>query len=154
MLADKSDQNNGQFPVEKSDHAFGKYVVSWSLDYGSVVSEEVLPAALNDTFCKSLSIVDGQSYTFNIRPVDIEKSTYIESQKVLIDGSQPDTSFVCLNNKTTKDSCVVSITYQSPLHLQFDARDSHSGISKCVWTLGITKATNDTLLEATIANGT
>ena len=145
LITGTYDQISGELPVSGTPNVHGivKYMISWKLNYGHFTSEIVVPHFLNQTFCKQLPIVDGEKYTFNVRPVDIVNNTFQESRTVFIDSSPPFLNELCVRNTKQDVQCKSLISDMDPLLLGVRSLDYHSGIAKLHWFFGKRGARNE-----------
>ena len=138
LITGTYEQIDGKLPVSGTPNVHGivKFMVSWKLNNGPFSPETEMPDIMNQTFCKSLLLVDGYMYTFKIRPIDIVGNTQSDGRRVSFDSSRPSVRNLCLRNETTSNSCSSFITNQKPLLLEFEAGDSHSGVKRLRWSFG------------------
>lgn len=143
------EQIDGELPVSGTPNVHGivKYLVSLSLNDGPVIHENETSNLLNQTFCKSLSIKDGETYIFSIRPVDIVGNTYFESQTLFIDQSVPQIANIWLEKDGYDKLFVHDSTDLSNMQMTFDAFDQHSGLLKIHWRFGIADTSTELISE-------
>jgi len=143
------EQTSGELPVSGTPNVHGivKYMVSWKLNDGSFSSEIEVPDFLNQTFCRLLPVIDGETYTFNIRPVDIVGNTYNESRTLFIDESVPQITDIWLEKDGFEQLFVHSSTDLSRMQMTFDAVDAHSGLLKIHWRFGIADTSTELISE-------
>jgi len=91
LITGSYEQISGELPVSGTPYVHGivKYMVSWKLNDRPFSPEIEVPNFLNQTLCKQLPVIDGETYVFNVRPVDIVGNTYNESRTLFIDQSVP-----------------------------------------------------------------
>ncbi|KAH3799514.1 hypothetical protein DPMN_153124 [Dreissena polymorpha] len=133
------EQTTGLLPVGGTPNVHGiiQYFVSWKLNNGAFTEEQLVPNFLNQRFCTNLNVADGQTYTFNIRPVDIVDNTFNESTTVYIDRSPPHINNIWLKKDGYEMLYVHNSTDLSKMQMTFDALDSHSGLKNIKWEFGI-----------------
>ncbi|KAH3802479.1 hypothetical protein DPMN_156157 [Dreissena polymorpha] len=133
------EQTTGLLPVGGTPNVHGivQYFVSWKLNNGAFSVEQLVPDFLNQRFCTNLSVADGQTYTFNIRPVDIVDNTFNESRTVYIDRSPPLINNIWLKKDGYEMLYVHNSTDLSKMQMTFDALDPHSGLYNIKWEFGI-----------------
>ncbi|KAH3795435.1 hypothetical protein DPMN_148985 [Dreissena polymorpha] len=122
-------------------HGIIKYYVSWKLNNYSFTTERLIPNFKYQSFCTKLNVTDGQTYTFNIRSVDIVNNTYTESRSLHIDRSPP-----FIFNMTLKKGSAVFVhnsTDLSKMQMTFDALDLHSGLRTIKWVFGLVDASTE-----------
>lgn len=142
FITGNMEQITGPLPIYGTPNVNGiiQYRISWNRNNGPITSETQVPNFLNQSFCEVFKTSDGDTYSFNIRSIDIADNTYSENITVRIDASAPSIN----NNWPMKDvndgfkllyvqdSSNLSIT-----RLDFEALDPHSGINTIEWSLGI-----------------
>ncbi|XP_052220285.1 uncharacterized protein LOC127837360 isoform X3 [Dreissena polymorpha] len=133
------EQTTGLLPVGGTPNVHGiiQYFVSWKLNNGAFTEEQLVPNVLNQRFCTNLNVADGQTYTFNIRPVDIVDNTFNESRTVYIDRSPPHINNIWLKKDGYEMLYVHNSTDLSKMQMTFDALDPHSGLQNIKWEFGI-----------------
>ncbi|KAH3774605.1 hypothetical protein DPMN_175987 [Dreissena polymorpha] len=133
------EQTTGLLPVGGTPNVHGiiEYYVSWKLNNGAFTVEQLVPNFLNQRFCTNLNIADGQTYTFNIRAVDIVDNSFNESRTVYIDRSPPHINNIWLKKDGYEMLYVHNSTDLSKMQMTFDALDPHSGLHKIKWEFGI-----------------
>jgi len=139
LITGTYEQISGELPVSGTPNVHGivKYMVSWKLNDGLFSPEIEVPDFLEQTFCKLLPLNDGETYVFNVRPVDIVGNTYNESRTVFIDQSAPQITEIWLQKDGYEQLFVHDSTDLSKMQMTFDAFDPHSGILKIQWRFGI-----------------
>ena len=139
LVTGKYDQIDGLLPVSGTPNVHGivQYKTSWSLNHGIFTSEIDVPDFLNQTICKRLPIQDGETYTFNVRAVDIVGNTLNESRTVFIDRSVPQIVDMWLQKDGYEQLFVHDRSDLSKMQMTFDAFDPHSGLLKIHWKFGI-----------------
>ncbi|KAH3708862.1 hypothetical protein DPMN_068321 [Dreissena polymorpha] len=146
------EQSTGLLPVSGTPNVHGitKYFVSWRLNNGHDYPEKLVQDFQNQSLCTHLNISDGQTYTFNIRPVDIVNNTYNESRTVYIDRSHPHINNIWLKKDGYETLYVHNSTDLSKMQMTFDALDPHSGLHTINWVFGIAD-TSTVLLQEHLA---
>ncbi|XP_053381647.1 uncharacterized protein LOC123555884 isoform X2 [Mercenaria mercenaria] len=136
------EQENGQLPVSGTHNLFGitSFNFSWSLNGKSFSPEIVVPDFLNQTYCHRLSMSDGQTYTVNIKAIDILNNTFLENRTVHIDRTVPHINNIGLEKRDEKRLFVHDDTDLSQMRLIFDALDPHSGLLNIQWKFGTSDA--------------
>ena len=152
LITETYEQINGELPVTGTPNVYGivKYMVSWRMHDGSFTPEIEVPHFLNQTFCESLPLQDGETYTFKVRPVDIIGNTYSDSRTVFIDSSPPVVEELCIQSKQTRTRCD-NVT-KDTLTLNCTSLDLHSGLLRVQWLFAMHSATNDSR-EIEISSG-
>jgi len=154
LITGTYEQISGELPVNGTLNVHGvvKYMVSWKSNDDLFTPELEVPNFLNQNFCKLLSVKDGETYTFNVRPVDIVGNTYNDSRTVFIDSSPPFVEELCIQNKPETTRCGILAKDTDPLVFNCTSMDYHSGILKMQWLFGMHGATTDKK-EVVISNG-
>ena len=149
LIDEAYEQTSGELPVSGTPNVHGivKYMISWKLNDGSFSPEIEVPDFLNQTFCQMLPVIDGESYTFNIRPVDIVGNTYNESRTLFIDESVPQITDIWLEKDGFEQLFVHDSTDLSKMQMTFDAFDPHSGLLKMHWKFGIADTSTELISE-------
>ncbi|XP_052788827.1 uncharacterized protein LOC128223594 [Mya arenaria] len=139
------EQITGEIPVSGTSNVYGiiAYNVSWSPNHGSFSVENPVPTFTNQSFCKDLNVKDGDTYTLNVKAIDIVGNTLSDNQTVFIDRSAPHLNNIWLKKDGYEMLFVHNSTDLSKMKMTFNALDPHSGLSKIHWTLGIA----DTMAE-------
>jgi len=152
LITGTYEQISGELPVSGTPNVYGivKYTISWKLNDGHFTTDIEVPDFPNQTFCKQLSIKDGEEYTFNVRPIDIVGNTFQESRTVFIDSSPPFLNELCVRNTKQERLCKSLISAMDPMLLNFESLDYHSGVAKLHWFFGMRVARN--ALETTEIN--
>jgi len=149
LITGTYEQITGELPVSGTPNVHGivKYMVSWKLNDGLFSPENEVPNLFNQTFCKLLPVKDGDTYVFNVRPVDIVGNTYNESRTLFIDQSVPQITEIWLEKDGYEQLYVHDSTDLSKLQMTFDAFDPHSGILKIHWRFGIADTSTELISE-------
>jgi len=145
LITGTYEQISGELPVSGTPNVYGivKYFVSWKLNDGPFTSEVEVSNFLNQTFCKSIPVEDGETYIFNVRPVDIIGNTYKESRTVFIDTSPPVFNELSIWNRDEPQNGIHLIKDSEPLNAQIESYDNHSGILSVKWIFGKLRAANE-----------
>jgi len=149
LITGTYEQISGELPVSGIPNVHGiiKYMVSWKLNDGPFLPENEVPDFLNQTFCKHLPVKDGETYVFNVRPVDIVGNTYNESRTLFIDQSSPQITEIWLQKDGYEQLFVHDSTDLSKMQMTFDAFDPHSGILKIHWRFGVADTSTELISE-------
>jgi len=149
LITGTYEQISGELPVSGTPNVHGivKYMVSWKLNDGAFLPEIEVPNFLNQTFCKRLPVIDGETYVFNVRPVDIVGNTYNERRTLFIDQSVPQITEIWLEKDGYEQLFVHDSTDLSKMQMTFDAFDPHSGIMKIHWRFGIADTSTEMISE-------
>ncbi|XP_052788821.1 uncharacterized protein LOC128223586 [Mya arenaria] len=149
LISGSYEQRTGEIPVSGTSNVYGiiAYDVSWSLNHGSFSEEKPVPSFTNQSFCKHLSVEDGDTYTLNVRAVDIAGNTLSDNRTVFIDRSAPLVTDIWLEKDGYEMLFVHNSTDLSKMKMTFNALDPHSGLSKIQWTFGIVDTTTELLSE-------
>ena len=135
------EQTNGILPVNGTNNIDGivQFMVSYSNNSNSNDSfspEIEVTNVLSQSFCKQMTLKDGESYLFKIRAIDIVNNTFSEIRTVHIDRSVPQINNIWLVKDGYQRLYVHNQTDLSKMTLQFDAYDSHSAINTVEWFFG------------------
>jgi len=149
LITGTYEQISGELPVSGTPNVNGivKYMVSWKLNEGPFSPEIEVPNFLNQTLCKQLPVIDGETYVFNVRPVDIVGNTYNESRTLFIDQSVPQITEIWLEKDGYEQLYVHDSADLSKMQMTFDAFDPHSGILKIYWRFGIADTSTELISE-------
>jgi len=149
LITGTCEQISGELPVSGTPNVHGivKYMVSWRLNTEPLSPEIDVPDFLNQTFCRRLQVKDGETYTFNVRPVDIVRNTYNESRTLFIDQSVPRIKDIWLEKDGYEKLFVHDSTDLSKIQMTFDAFDPHSGLIKIHWRFGIAETATELISE-------
>ena len=149
LISESYEQINGTLPVSGTPNVHGivNYMVSWKLNDRLFVPEIKVPDFLNQTFCKLLPVNDGDTYIFNVRPVDIVGNTYNESRTLFIDQSVPQITDMWLEKDGYEQLFVHDSTDLSMMKMTFDAFDPHSGLLQIHWRFGIADTSTELIAE-------
>jgi len=133
------DQIKGVLPVTGTPNVHGivRFMVSSSINEGLFTPEKEVSDFINQTYCESLPVQDGDILTFSVRPVDIVGNTYNESRTVYVDRSVPEIMNIWLQKDGFEHVFVHDSTDLSRMSISFDALDQHSGLQKVHWRFGI-----------------
>jgi len=155
LITGTYEHTSAELQVSGTPNVYGivKYMVSWKLNNEPFTSEIEVPDFLNQTYCQRLPVQDGETYTFNIRPVDIVGNTYNESRTLLIDKSPPFVNTLCIKNERADGNCARLIKYSEPILVDVESYDNHSGIRTIKWEFGMLRESNDSLdIEIAVGN--
>jgi len=149
LITGTYEQISGQLPVSGTPNVHGivKYIISWTLNDRPFSTEIEVPDFLNQTFCNHLPVKDGETYVFNVRPVDIVGNTYNESRTLFIDQSVPQITEIWLEKDGYEQLFVHDSTDLSKMQMTFDAFDLHSGIMKIHWRFGVADTSTELISE-------
>ncbi|XP_052788798.1 uncharacterized protein LOC128223561 [Mya arenaria] len=143
------EQKTGEIPVTGTLNVYGiiAYNVSWSMNHDPFSGEKPVPSFTNQSFCKDLNVKDGDTYTLNIKAIDIAGNTLSDNRTVFIDGSVPQINNIWLKKDGYEMLYVHNSTDLSKMQMTFNAFDPHSGLSKIHWTFGIADTMTELLSE-------
>ncbi|XP_053381645.1 uncharacterized protein LOC123528459 [Mercenaria mercenaria] len=129
------EQQTGLLPVNGTSNVHGivQYKFSWSLD-GVISPIIVVPKLLDQLYCHSLHLKDGQTYILNIEAIDIVNNTLSENRTVFIDRSVPHINNIWLMKNGIKRLYVHDDIDLSAMNMTFEALDPHSGLLNIEWT--------------------
>ena len=132
------DQQTGKLPVNgtRSIHGLTGFIYSYSLNNGSYTPDTYMSDFEKESMCFSLSLSDGDTYTFKITAEDIVENRVSESTTVHIDSTVPEINNLWLVRNTSNELYVHHSGDLSQMVLQFEAMDPHSGIYSVEWFLG------------------
>ncbi|XP_052788825.1 uncharacterized protein LOC128223590 [Mya arenaria] len=151
LISHSFEQTTGEIPVSGTSNVYGiiAYHISWSLNHGTFSVEQPVPSFKNQSFCKDLNVTDGDTYTLNIKAIDIAGNTLSDNRTIFIDGSAPHLHDLWLIEDTIRYDMlyVHKSTDLSKMKMTFAALDPHSGISKIHWTFGIADTMTELLSE-------
>lgn len=138
LISDIYEQNKGILPVNGTINVHGiiQYTFSFSLNESPFSPLLTVPDFPSQTFCKSFSMTDGETYKLRIEAVDIVNNSCSEVRTVHIDRSAPEITNIWLVKGYNKRLYVHDETDLSTMELQFDAYDIHSGIKTVEWLMG------------------
>lgn len=133
------EQQNGTLPLTGTPNVYGiiDFRFSWSLNGNSTAYTITVPDPLNQSYCHSFALKDGQTYTLNIEAIDIVNNTLSESRKVHIDRTVPHINNIWLTKDGVKRLYVHDDIDLSKMNLTFEALDQHSGLLNIEWTFEI-----------------
>ena len=136
------DQFDGTLPKSGTPNVYGiiKYKFSWALNGARLSKEMTVTNFRNQTYCQHFLVKDGDTYTLNIRAIDIANNSYDESRTVHIDRSAPHIENIWLRKGDYKTLFVHNDKDMSTMNFYFEAFDQHSGIRNIDWSFGITDA--------------
>ncbi|XP_052789244.1 uncharacterized protein LOC128223855, partial [Mya arenaria] len=142
LITGSYDQITGEIPISGTSNVYGiiAYYVSWSLNNGSFPADIPAPTFTNQSFCKDLNVKDGDTYTLNVKAIDIAGHTLSDNRTVFIDRSAPHLSDIWLEKDGYEMLFVHSSTDLSKMKITFHALDKHSGISSVAWIFGSAKS--------------
>ncbi|XP_052791867.1 uncharacterized protein LOC128226010 isoform X2 [Mya arenaria] len=149
LITGSYDQITGELPVSGTSNVYGiiAYNVSWRLNHGSFSEEKPVPSFNNQSICKNLNVKDGDTYTVNVKAIDIVGNTLSDSRTVFIDRSAPHLNNVSLEKDGYEVLFVHKSSDLSDMKMTFDAFDPHSGLSNIYWTFGIADTMTELLNE-------
>lgn len=132
------EQNEGLLPVNGTSNVHGitQFLFSWKLNNGTFSNETIVPSLTQQLLCSNLSVTDGQTYTLNIRAIDIVNNSYAEERKVFIDRSVPLISNIWISKGDREQLFVHDDSDLSKMKLSFETFDPHSGIYSIEWNFG------------------
>ncbi|XP_052789243.1 uncharacterized protein LOC128223852 [Mya arenaria] len=147
LITDSYEQTTGEIPVSGTLNVYGiiAYHISWSLNHGKFSEEQPVTSLKNQSFCKDFNVTDGDTYTLNIKAIDIAGNTLSDNRTVFIDDSAPHLHDLWLieDMKRYEKLYVHKSMDLSKLKMTFAALDPHSGLFKVQWTFAIA----DTMTE-------
>lgn len=150
MISGIYEQNTGLLPVSGTPNVYGiiEYTLAWSLDGKGMTKEVSVQNFLDQSFTQDFNVQDGQSYTFQVKSIDIAGNTLTDNVTVNIDRSPPHINNMWLVKDGHKTLFVHHNTDLSHMEMHFEALDSHSGIENIEWRFGVT----DTGVELATGN--
>ncbi|XP_060552014.1 uncharacterized protein LOC132713433 isoform X3 [Ruditapes philippinarum] len=130
------EQNNGVLPVSGTPNVHGitGFKFSWGRDGVITSSDTIVPKFLQQSYCHSFNLRDGQIYNVRIEAIDIVNNTHAENRTVYIDRSVPHINNIWLMKNGVKRLFVHDGTDLSKMNLTFEALDPHSGLLNIEWT--------------------
>ncbi|XP_052790278.1 uncharacterized protein LOC128224473 isoform X2 [Mya arenaria] len=149
LITGSYEQTTGEIPVSGTSNVYGiiAYDVSWSMNHDPFTVEKPVPSFSNQSFCMDLNVKDGETYTLNIKAIDIAGNTLSDNRTVFIDRSVPLINNIWLKKDGYEMLYVHNSTDLSKMQMTFDAFDPHSGLSKIHWTFGIADTMTELLSE-------
>ena len=133
------DQTTGPMSVSGTPNIDGivRFDYAWKLNNQSYKQYKTVGNLFSQSVCEDLKPSDGTSYTFQIKPVDIN-SRYLTEEYVLhVDRSPPDIDNIWLLKDGFRQLFIHNSSDLSKMKLQFEALDMHSGLSGSIqWALG------------------
>ena len=133
------DQTTGPMPVSGTPNINGivRFDYTWKLNNQSFQPYRTVRNIFSQSFCEDLRPSDGQRYTFQIKPIDIN-SRYLTEKCILhVDQSPPDINNIRLMKDGYIQLSIQTISDLSETELHFEAMDKHSGLNGSIqWTLG------------------
>lgn len=139
------DQTDGVFPVSGTSNIDGivKFEYTWKLNNGEFGAYSAVSDIHSQSFCEYLSLKDGQTYTFKIKPTDINLRFLTEDLIIHIDRSPPYIDNIWLTKDGYKQLFVHNSSDLSKMSLQFESFDLHSGLYSVKWKLGTSIGAED-----------
>ena len=152
FIAGIYEQNHGPISVKGTENVYGivKFTFAFSQNSSSFSSEVDVPNLKSQSYCKSFSLKDGDTYHFKIGATDIVNNTFSETKTVHVDRSVPEINNIWLVKESHKRVFVHGKTDLSTMDLQFDAYDIHSGIKTVEWSFGSADSNKNSLLKESI----
>ena len=140
------DQTTGLMPISGTPNIDGivRFDYTRKLNNQSYQPYKTVGNFFSQSFCEDLRPSDGQSYTFKIKPIDIN-SRYLTEEYVLhVDRSPPDIDNIWLMKDGYRQLFIHNSSDLSKMSLQFEALDMHSGLSGSIqWALGTSDGRDD-----------
>ena len=140
------DQTTGPFPIKGTPNINGivRFDYTWKLNNQSFQPYKTVGNFFSQSFCEDLRPSDGESYTFQIKPIDIN-SRYLTEEYVLhVDRSPPEIDNIWLMKDGFRQLFIHNSSDLSKMKLQFEALDMHSGLSGSIqWALGTVDGGDD-----------
>ncbi|XP_067670383.1 uncharacterized protein [Haliotis asinina] len=144
-LASDYDQTSGTLPVSGTPNVDGiiEFMYSYTIDQHAKTNWAMVPHFIDQSFCISPHLQDGQTYDIAIRPKDIVNHSLQETVRVHIDSTGPDVLNMWLLKNGNKQVYAHDNPDLSTMELQFDVMDPHSGIITVEWYLGTKDSSQD-----------
>ena len=132
------DQVTGPLSISGTPNINGivRFDFTWKLNNQSYQPYQTIADFYSQSLCEDLRPSDGQSYTFQIKPVDINSRFLTEEYVVQVDRSPPDIDNIWLLKDGYKQLFIHNSSDLSKMVLQFEALDEHSGLRTMQWTFG------------------
>ena len=133
------DQMMGPMPVSGTPNINGivQFDYTWKLNNQSYQPYKTIGNFFSQSFCEDLRPSDGQSYTFQIKPIDINSGYLTEKYALHVDQSPPDIDNIRLMEDGYIQLSIQTISDLAETELHFEAMDIHSGLNDSIqWTLG------------------
>ena len=132
------DQVTGTLPIAGTPNINGivRFDFTWKLNNQSYQPYQTIADFYSQSLCEDLPPSDGQSYTFQIKPVDINSRFLTEEYVVHVDRSPPDIDDIWLLKDGYKQLFIHNSSDLSKMVLQFEALDKHSGLRTIQWAFG------------------
>ncbi|KAL3857352.1 hypothetical protein ACJMK2_012028 [Sinanodonta woodiana] len=140
------DQLNGPLSINGTPNVDGiiEFQYHWELNSTvQLLTNKKVKHVEDQSFCESLTLSDGETYTFVIKPIDINNRSITENITVHIDSSRPDIDNMWLAKDGYKQLYVHHSSDLSKMVLEFEAMDIHSGLSSIEWKLGTHSGSDD-----------
>lgn len=144
-ISGKYDQIDGLIPVSGTPNVDGivRFEYTWKINNGTFKANSAVSNIYAQSFCENLSPKDGQTYTFKIKPVDINSRFLTENLVIHIDRSPPIIDNIWLAKDGYKQLFIHNSSDLSKMTLQFEAFDLHSGLYSIKWNLGTSDGADD-----------
>ncbi|KAK3589123.1 hypothetical protein CHS0354_017089 [Potamilus streckersoni] len=140
------DQIHGHLPISGTPNVDGivEFYYQWKLK-GSVLplTLKKVTNVKDQSFCENFKLSDGETYTFLIKPIDINNRSINENITVHIDSSRPEIDNIWLTKDGYKQLYVHYSSDLSKMVLEFEAMDAHSGLRSIEWKLGTASGLNN-----------
>ena len=140
------DQTTGPMPISGTPNIHGivRFDYTWKLNNQSYQPYKTLGNFFSQSFCEDLRPSDGQTYTFQIKPIDINSRYLTEEYVLYVDRSPPDIDNIWLVKDGYRQLYIHNSSDLSKMSLQFEALDMHSGLSGSIdWALGTSNGGDD-----------
>ncbi|XP_053389666.1 uncharacterized protein LOC128546093, partial [Mercenaria mercenaria] len=144
-ISSSYDQTEGLIPVSGTPNIDGivRFDYTWKLKNGTYKAYSTVSDISTQSFCENLTPLDGQTYKFKIKPIDINSRYLEETTVVHIDRSPPSIDNIWVLKEGYKQLFVHNSSDLSKMSLQFEALDLHSGLYSIYWKLGTSDGSND-----------
>ena len=129
------EQTDGLLPVSGTPNVRGivNFTISLAQNNSKFSPEVVVSDFQSQQYCLTLNPEDGDTYTVNVRAIDIIGNSYAENRTIHIDSSVPEIEDIGLLKDGQNVLSVRDEQDLSTMKLEFEAYDMHSGINVVEW---------------------
>ncbi|KAL3857349.1 hypothetical protein ACJMK2_012025 [Sinanodonta woodiana] len=151
-VSSEYDQISGPLPVNGTLNVDGiiMFKYQWEVDNQSRSAIHQLDNVTDQSFCKNISLSDGQTLNIFVTPIDINNRSLTENITIHIDASGPEIYNIWLLKGNHRQLYVHDSSDLSKMNLSFEALDKNSGLYSIEWRLG-TQARHDDVGSGSIA---
>ncbi|KAK3589130.1 hypothetical protein CHS0354_017096 [Potamilus streckersoni] len=145
-VSSEYDQISGPLPINGTLNVDGiiMFKYQWEVDHNYSISDlQQLDNVTDQSFCKHISLSDGQTINFLITPIDINNRSLTENITLHIDASGPEIYNIWILKGNHRQLYVHDSSDLSKMNLSFEAMDKNSGLYSIEWRLGTQAGHND-----------